>query len=42
MFWRWLVRGILLATLALGCSSAGERGKNKFADRPTSGAEAKK
>lgn len=37
---RWLL--LLLACLALGCGNSGERGKNKYADRPTYSAEEKK
>jgi hypothetical protein len=34
--WKLMLVMLLLAGPTLGCSSAGERGKNKNKDRPTS------
>ena len=37
----WLLLGVVLACLVLGCGGSGDRGKNKFADRPVAGGEGK-
>jgi len=36
MFRGWVLLGLVLACLALGCGSERDRGKNKNADRPSS------
>jgi hypothetical protein len=38
---KWLLV-LLLACLTLGCGGSGERGKNRFADRPKYSGEEKK